>query len=120
MDSQCGLALDGEDQTEYIDNTIMMYYNDREFNGGKIPEEYLGINDPVEEAARMTVYPNPASDMITIELKDASNVRVYNVLGQVMDSFKVNGRHTLNVASYKPGVYFVSTENGLTQKFIVK
>ncbi|MBP5782475.1 MAG: T9SS type A sorting domain-containing protein [Bacteroidales bacterium] len=123
MDEACGLAMDTEagDQTEFTDNTIMMYYNDRQFNGGNIPEIYLGINDPVEEeVASMTVYPNPASDMITIELKDASNVRVYNVLGQVMDSFKVNGRHTLNVASYKPGVYFVSTENGLTQKFIVK
>lgn len=125
LDIQAGLALDADTQTEYVDNTVMMYYNDRNFNGGQFPEDPSldGIADVENEASSMKVYPNPTSDIVNIQIEGAATVNVYNVLGQLVDTFQVNGSDSFSVASYSAGIYFITADNGITsttQKLIVR
>ncbi|GAB3737593.1 hypothetical protein GCM10027594_18290 [Hymenobacter agri] len=62
--------------------------------------------------ANVSVYPNPAHDLATVEIKDAKvgRVTLLNNLGQTISAeAKGTGQEklTLNISALKPGLYFV-------------
>lgn len=77
-------------------------------------------------------FPNPAKDMTTIMvgLKDASyfEVAIYNSIGQLMNTYKLNGQvgtNEINVdlSNFSSGVYFYNVKVGssvVTKKLIVQ
>lgn len=75
----------------------------------------------------MAVYPNPASNNLTIEVANASEnstLDIFNTLGQKVISLKnVNETNSVNVSALTSGVYFVTVNNGkqkATQKLIIE
>ncbi|MCR5659366.1 MAG: redoxin domain-containing protein [Bacteroidales bacterium] len=61
-----------------------------------------------EGAFPMEIYPNPANDFVTLKGEDLGMVRVFNVLGQMVDAFETNGSDLrINTTSYENGIYFV-------------
>ncbi|MDI9342480.1 MAG: T9SS type A sorting domain-containing protein [Sediminibacterium sp.] len=75
----------------------------------------------------MAVYPNPASNNLTIEVANASEnstLDIFNTLGQKVISLKnVNEMNSVNVSALTSGVYFVTVNNGkqkATQKLIIE
>ncbi len=84
----------------------------------------LGVADRLEK--EMTVYPNPATDIVHIHLEDGSDmtVEVFDVNGR-----KVNGASSetqnvsIDVTSLSPGIYYLRAIQGnksATKKLIVK
>ena len=74
-----------------------------------------------------SVYPNPATDQLTITSNVAlSGIQVLDALGRVQLAFRPRGEtHTLDVSSFTPGVYilrFTASENGRpeTLRFVKK
>jgi hypothetical protein len=76
---------------------------------------------------KMAVYPNPASDVLNININNASfknsNISIYNISGnEVMNTTMIGASTQLNIESLSNGVYFVKVknENGFdrTVKFI--
>lgn len=56
-----------------------------------------------------SVYPNPTTDIVTIDLKSASKVTVTNSLGQIVTDQNLNaGKQTINLQNHAKGVYFIS------------
>ena len=82
-----------------------------EFNDEGIVNEHLGIVQ--NDAANIKVYPNPASDMISIEGSSILSVRIYNILGQVVAEMTGNGSPTVSVSTsnLKSGLYIVTVED---------
>ena len=82
-----------------------------EFNDEGIVNEHLGIVQ--NDAANITVYPNPASDMISIEGNSILTVRIYNTLGQVVAEMTGNGSPNISVSTsnLKSGLYIVKVED---------
>ena len=82
-----------------------------EFNDEGIVNEHLGIVQNC--AANITVYPNPASDMISIEGNSILSVRIYNILGQVVAEMTGNGSPNVNISTsnLKSGLYIVTVED---------
>ena len=81
---------------------------------------FTGMDDDLL-ANRMQVYPNPATDRLTIEnLIHQSSVKLVNHMGQVVLERKNNlsERLSLNVSEFSPGIYFLISEDfsGNTQK----
>lgn len=88
-----------------------------------------GLNAPwLEEAslpgsgsALAVVYPNPANDVITLNLGAdfiGKTVRIFNGSGMLVQAFQMTAAsQKLNIASFKAGVYFLKGE-GLLQKFL--
>jgi uncharacterized repeat protein (TIGR01451 family) len=83
------------------------------------------------ENGSFVFYPNPASDLVTISLKDSTNsistIAVYDVLGKlILQKTATNASisDTLDLSSVNPGVYFieVQTENNtkVVKKLLVK
>ena len=128
-DDEVGLYLDGYEgqQSTPTDNSVVMWANNRRFTGAQFPEDlslnFVGIKDVENQEVEVNVYPNPASDKVNIEVAGKANVKVYNLLGQMVDTFETFGKSTLNVAAYQSGVYFIKVDNGnasSTHKLIVR
>ena len=83
------------------------------------------------ENGSFVFYPNPASDFVTISLKDSTNslstITVYDVMGKIILQKKTIGTitsDTIDLSSVNPGIYFieVQTENNtkVVKKLLVK
>ena len=97
--------------------------------------EYVSVpenHDAVNPMTAVRVYPNPATDMLNIEVNasqsSAMSIEVYNIMGQKMMESNVNvstgmNYPTINTADFASGIYFVTVKaNGFenTMKFVVK
>lgn len=92
-----------------------------------------GVKEQRTFASSTKAYPNPASDMITIETQVKQNamvsLKVYDILGnEVMPETAVNFKSGMNelpvnTGQLKPGIYFYTLNgNGIntSSKFIIK
>ncbi len=66
--------------------------------------------------ATMSVYPNPAVDILNVEITNASfkqsEVNIYNVSGvEVMNSNMLGNKKSIDVQKLSSGVYFVKVSN---------
>ncbi|HNW90719.1 MAG TPA: T9SS type A sorting domain-containing protein [Bacteroidales bacterium] len=69
------------------------------------------------------VYPNPASEKITIETQEKSIIEILNIQGQLVKSIKSNDSKTnIDVSALQSGMYLVEvkTENGVVVRKFVK
>lgn len=83
----------------------------------KVYVNYLGVEEnTMTVATTINVYPNPANGSFSINLNKASNVNIYNTVGQLVNTY--NNVTEMNV-SLEPGMYFVNANNQ-TVKVVVK
>ena len=71
---------------------------------------------PLDEV--ILVYPNPTNGTVTIGGLGVAEVKVYNVLGQLVKT--VQGTNEINISNLKQGVYFVSIITENKERFIRK
>jgi hypothetical protein len=87
---------------------------------------YNAINSPpisVDEKqapSAFRLYPNPAKDLLTIELdnNEATLFSVYNSTGLLVHEGRINDKMQLDVSSYSTGIYFIRIA-GHARKFVV-
>ena len=83
-----------------------------------IDKDYQGVDENIVD--NVTVYPNPANDIIRVELQNIASVQridIYDVTGKLMVSSKET---VINVSELESGMYFVNivTEKGILTKKI--
>lgn len=115
-DGEPGLHIRG-DGDAVTDNYIL--YKGVSVNELIDSEEQLAAN-----AVTFKVYPNPATDFISIGNVENSEVVIYNMLGAEVERIQSDDfTQRVNTAEYAPGTYLikVSNENGVnTQKVIIQ
>lgn len=71
----------------------------------------------------ISIYPNPANNVVVIENAENANVTIINMVGQVVASQNVNSnRESVNISNLSEGTYVIRIENGAevsTQKLNV-
>jgi thiol-disulfide isomerase/thioredoxin len=73
-----------------------------------------------ENEASISLFPNPANESVTLKGENLGTVRVFNVLGQMVDAFEANGSEfRINTTGYESGIYFVKAGEQ-TLRFVVK
>lgn len=90
-----------DDNTMELEYLCDYYYN------------YGGFNDILAATeAKVNVYPNPAVDMVTVQIQDGDNIlKVFDMAGRCVKMQRINGTDvTLNVSSLAAGTYVVRTE----------
>ncbi len=87
----------------------------------------LGINEKSKEKPSISIFPNPASDKITISSLDKiKEIKIYNILGElVYESIPSISNTPINInLSAKPkGIYFVKIygeEKNYTEKIVIQ
>ena len=80
----------------------------------------VGIETEIA-SSEFSIYPNPAEDVLTIELNAIGNktVEITNMNGQVVE--KLNFSETKNqvsISNFQAGVYFVKIHNGSAKRFV--
>lgn len=102
----------------YIDNLRSKVQNGEII----IPNNELAINEGTAEQVSITIYPNPARDLIHIESQDNiydTEYRIYNSMGTAMQTGKLTSE--INITGLKAGLYIITliTPNGtIANKFI--
>ncbi len=80
----------------------------------KSSENSTALQSPKLDVVNM--YPNPVLDMLTINLKDAQEVSIYNAMGQLTMQKQLNsGSNMLDMSEMSKGVYFVKIGNSQTK-----
>ncbi len=72
-----------------------------------------------ENLKTMKIYPNPSTGVISINLKESSNVDIINQMGVVLRSYKLDrGTHSLEL-DLPSGVYFVRDGKSFNEKLLI-
>jgi photosystem II stability/assembly factor-like uncharacterized protein len=84
---------------------------------GGPPGNIIGIDPESEKESLARLYPNPASDVLHVEidpsLLPATEIIIYNIQGVALKHKHLQGyNHTINIGSLSKGLYFVSIKNG--------
>lgn len=77
----------------------------------------LGVDENAV-AQGFRVYPNPAGDVLHVDVVGAGEYQIINVMGQVLMAGRVDGEmRQIDVSGLLPGMYFI-TIDGASAKFI--
>lgn len=66
-----------------------------------------------------SVYPNPATTVINIQLKGKSVFSLANQSGKIIASKTIENKGSFDVSKLKTGVYFISTPSGAKKQFVI-
>jgi hypothetical protein len=115
-DGETGTFVQSDD-TDETDN----YYLGLTFELEDLfPGVNVGTEEYVSHNTHMTVYPNPATDRVSVILSQDSEVVIYNLMGQAIRTVEGRvGANTIDLSGLNAGVYFISAGSD-TQKFVVK
>ncbi len=91
----------------------------------------VGIDNAVSADAVITIYPNPANDLITLSISNANNLNncysIYDAKGSIVAQKmlgEISKTHTerIDISAFPSGLYFVavSLDGELTTKKIIK
>lgn len=111
---------------DMIDDNMAIFPNVVDSNAtgtsGISSHMFTTLNTPEEIAIDFSIYPNPTTDQLYINLtQDIKKVEVINMNGQLVLS-KENNLGVIDVSRIQNGMYFlkVYTQNGITAKKFVK
>jgi hypothetical protein len=85
---------------------------------------YAGITVNVSDiqAPEMKIFPNPAAEIVSFDLKEPSKISIYNSAGILMKQQLASpSRNAVNISDLNPGLYFVRMNNNkIAQKLIIR
>lgn len=122
-----------------IAGNLYAYSKDKGFNAYAVPNDapvavteaktslvitgaYSGVESVIADADAVKVYPNPATDMVTVAAdEDITSIAIYNLAGALVKAqADINGTvATVNVADLASGAYIVKV-NGTAVRLIKK
>jgi len=99
-------------------------------SGYQIMPRYLadrigGIGIDEDALTSVKIYPNPATDFVTVENAMNSTIKVFSIVGELIWSGKANNaKASISTQNWTKGIYFIQLINGetitKTTKFVVK
>lgn len=78
-----------------------------------------GIDGKLFETVPLTIYPNPAKNIINVVSPGAYEAEIYNGTGQKVKTISIGmGTTVIDIATLDPGIYFIKSE-GFSQSFCI-
>lgn len=76
-----------------------------------IPESTGTGSDIIFTQSNLNLYPNPATESITIEYNKSCNVELINSYGAVVKSFTLNTSRNIDLSNLSKGIYFIKIKD---------
>lgn len=96
----------------------VMYYHRKIPGSHKIVMRYrnntVGINSVVKSQSSLTIYPNPASDILKIQLPREyinESIQIYNSLGYLVKNVEFSQSNTIDIKGLPNGIYYLILDN---------
>ncbi|MDO5614996.1 MAG: zinc-dependent metalloprotease [Cruoricaptor ignavus] len=81
--------------------------------------ENLAVTSETVSKSDISVYPNPANNYIYIKLKNNNVLKIYNTSGQLVHSATLSkGENKIDISTFPPGIYLLTTSSGNSLKII--
>ena len=105
-------------------NGVELYYTNGSYGGGETSffssDGVLGVGEST--LSSVSLYPNPATDILNLRNAENADIAVYDVLGKlIMSQTNISMDQEINVAKLTVGTYFmkISKDNQVTTKRFV-
>lgn len=76
-----------------------------------VTDEYDAVAS--EKTPKVLIYPNPATDLVHVDGVEASEIRIYNVTGQLLKTVK--GINDINVSNLPAGTYLLRITSAIPE-----
>jgi hypothetical protein len=81
----------------------------------------VSINSSIVTSSNISVYPNPANNVITVANAENSNIVVLNMVGEVVASIEnASANQTIDISNLASGAYFVRVNSEVFKVNVVK
>jgi len=90
-----------------------------------VQKNYCGFTTEIKYIPNeddISVYPNPASNYLTISSRENSRIKIYDILGNhILSSATKENNHIINTESFSRGIYFIQiqTSTGISLRRFV-
>ncbi len=85
----------------------------------KIAPETVPTEEALNVLSGLTIYPNPAYDVLFVQTDEETTLQLQNAFGQILSSQTIQGEAKIDLARYPNGIYFlVDMETGIGHKVI--
>ena len=121
--------LNSENSTLYFGNTVFPIAFDSQIVIGTVGgglqwlspngEIISGIDeDKSNKALFLKIYPNPVSDILTVQTKEKGNLIMYNLKGQILMEQKIQNPETqLDISNFSNGLYIIGFRTEKRQNY---
>lgn len=102
-----------------IDSIRKYFKNDTTPCGGS----FSGITANPDKKQQIIIYPDPATDNITIVIPEKATIEILNIEGQLIKRMNTNeNQTTIDISNFAKGIYFVKlkTDKGIAVKKFLK
>ena len=92
-------------------NTNTVLPNQIEIDYVRVYQENLTNSINIDNKNKYTVFPNPANDVLTIQGKNVSSIKIFNIHGNIVLSKNVNNNKKVDISILNKGMYLVELED---------
>lgn len=117
-DMQTARVLDNDDWTNYI---VVITETNRIYPANTFRNYSFTVSEPTSGASveeneekQLAIYPNPASDYVTIDnLEEKSEIKLFDVSGkEVVSKTTTLSKNKIDISNLAKGVYFIKVKTG--------
>ena len=92
-------------------NSNTVFPNQMEIDYVRVYQENLTNSINIDDKNKYTVFPNPANDFLTIQGKNVSSIKIFNIHGNIVLSKNVNNNKKVDISILNKGMYLVELED---------
>lgn len=92
-------------------NSNTVFPNQMEIDYVRVYQENLTNSINIDNKNKYTVFPNPANDVLTIQGKNVSSIKIFNIYGNIVLYKNVNNNKKVDISILNKGMYLVELED---------
>ena len=92
-------------------NSNTVFPNQMEIDYVRVYQENLTNSINIDDKNKYIVLPNPANDVLTIQGKNVSSIKIFNIHGNIVLSKNVNNNKKVDISILNKGMYLVELED---------
>jgi beta-glucanase (GH16 family) len=92
-------------------NSNTVFPNQMEIDYVRVYQENLTNSINIDNKNKYTFFPNPANDVLTIQGKNVSRIKIFNIHGNIVLSKNVNNNKKVDISILNKGMYLVELED---------